>query len=341
MSKPPSAITWAGLAGGFVGVGVLIGPALRFSKTGESPHAWIGMMILLCSSLIWSVGSLYSRKAKNAPSPFLAAGQQMLCGGTLLIIAGTARGELHHFDPRQITMQSLGAFAYLVLIGEIIVYVSYAWLLRHCDPAKVATYAYVNPIVAVFLGAVFAGRNANVAHPDRRRIDYRLGRGCNHGATDEAKRFSSSRNHKSGRVRTMKIDSPNDGSVARRQSSGHSRWRAEVETALVYRDLAERESDEKRKGILLRMAEAEGRHAALEESCATWVRNRPPQRYAPTPTEPLVEQDCGTEIAIRRMEAAEEKHEAEFRDQRSRAGGEDVRDFLRESALEEKRTRAH
>ena len=82
------------------------------------------MMILLCSSLIWSVGSLYSRKAKNAPSPFLAAGQQMLCGGTLLIIAGTARGELHHFDPRQITMQSLGAFAYLVLIGGIIGYVS-------------------------------------------------------------------------------------------------------------------------------------------------------------------------------------------------------------------------
>ena len=157
MSKPPSAITWAGLAGGFVGVGVLIGPALRFSKTGESPHAWIGMMILLCSSLIWSVGSLYSRKAKNAPSPFLAAGQQMLCGGTLLIIAGTARGELHHFDPRQITMQSLGAFAYLVLIGGIIGYVSYAWLLRHCEPAKVATYAYVNPIVAVVLGAVFAG----------------------------------------------------------------------------------------------------------------------------------------------------------------------------------------
>ena len=101
MSKPPSAITWVGLAGGFVGVGVLIGPALRFSKTGESPHAWIGMMILLCSSLIWSVGSLYSRKAKNAPSPLLAAGQQMLCGGALLLIAGTAStGELRHFDAR-------------------------------------------------------------------------------------------------------------------------------------------------------------------------------------------------------------------------------------------------
>ncbi|MEP6603712.1 MAG: EamA family transporter [Spartobacteria bacterium] len=156
MAKRPSGITWAGLAGGFAGVGLLIGPALRFSKTGDSPQAWIGMSILLCSSLIWSAGSLYSRAAKHSASPFLAAGQQMLCGGTLLLIAGIATGELRHFDPRQITMQSLGAFVYLVLIGGIIGYVSYAWLLRHCEPAKVATYAYVNPIVAVLLGAMFA-----------------------------------------------------------------------------------------------------------------------------------------------------------------------------------------
>ncbi len=157
MSRRPSVVTWAGLAGGFVGVGLLIGPALRFSTTGESPKAWIGMTILLCSSLIWSAGSLYSRATRNSSSPFLAAAQQMLCGGTLLIIAGSATGEWRHFDPRQITMQSLGAFAYLVLIGGIIGYVSYAWLLRYCEPAKIATYAYVNPIVAVFLGAMFAG----------------------------------------------------------------------------------------------------------------------------------------------------------------------------------------
>ena len=162
MSRRPSAITWAGLAGGFVGVGLLIGPALRFSTTGESPQAWIGMTILLCSSLIWSAGSLYSRSAKNSSSPFLAAAQQMLCGGTLLILAGSATGEWRHFDPTQITMQSLGAFAYLVLIGGIIGYASYAWLLRHCEPAKVATYAYVNPIVAVFLGAMFAGEKLTV-----------------------------------------------------------------------------------------------------------------------------------------------------------------------------------
>ena len=135
---------------------MLIGPALHFKATGESPRAWIGMTILLCSSLIWSACSLYSRTTKISTSPFLAAAQQMLCGGTLLIIVGTAKGEWRHFDPQRITAQSTWAFVYLVLIGGIIGYVSYAWLLRHCEPAKVATYAYVNPIVAVLLGALFA-----------------------------------------------------------------------------------------------------------------------------------------------------------------------------------------
>ncbi len=156
IAPKPSPIVWLGLAGGFVGVAILIGPALPFSNNNGG-HAGIGMLILLCSSFIWSAGSLYSRAAKHSTSPFLAAGQQMLCGGALLLIAGIATGELRPFDPRQITMQSFEAFVYLVLIGGIIGYVSYAWLLRHCDPAKVATYAYVNPIVAVFLGTMFAG----------------------------------------------------------------------------------------------------------------------------------------------------------------------------------------
>ena len=86
----------------------------------------------------------------------LAAGQQMLCGGALLLAGGVITGELRHFDVHQISSQSLGAFVYLVFIGGIIGYASYAWLLRYCDPAKVATYAYINPIVAVLLGAMFA-----------------------------------------------------------------------------------------------------------------------------------------------------------------------------------------
>jgi len=117
-------------------------------------------------------------------------------------------------------------------------------------------------------------------------------------------------------------------------------WRAEVETAQVYRDLAAHEKDEKRRGILLRMAEAEERHAQRWEKKLVDLGE-------PIPTFPdtvgrrfkrWLNRALGTEIAIRRMEATEEKQEAQFRDQRDRAlaSEDDVRDFLRESALEEK-----
>jgi len=155
MIPRPAPIVWAGLAGGFLGVAILLGPALRFSSGGGT-HPAIGISILLLSSFIWSAGSLYSRTAKHAPSPFLGAAQQMFCGGLLLMLAGSFVGEPRHFHPANITTLSLGAFAYLVLIGAIVGYTAYFWLLRRCDPAKVATYAYVNPIVAVLLGAFFA-----------------------------------------------------------------------------------------------------------------------------------------------------------------------------------------
>jgi predicted membrane protein (TIGR00267 family) len=117
-------------------------------------------------------------------------------------------------------------------------------------------------------------------------------------------------------------------------------WRAEIETAQTYRDLAKREQDEKRKGILLRMAEAEERHAQRWE-----------KKLRDLGVEPPVPEDtirrrlnrwwnkiAGANIAIRRMEAAEERHEAEFREQADRAlaGEQDVQEFLRQSALEEK-----
>ncbi len=152
----PTPIVWLGLVGGFVGVGILLGPALRFSSNGGR-HPAIGMSILLVSSFIWSAGSLYSRTAKHAASPFLTAAQQMLCGGLLLLLTSFATGEVWRFHPGSMSILSLASFAYLVIIGAVVGYTAYIWLLRNCDPAKVATYAYVNPIVAVLLGAAFAG----------------------------------------------------------------------------------------------------------------------------------------------------------------------------------------
>ena len=140
----------------------------------------------------------------------------------------------------------------------------------------------------------------------------------------------------------MKNENPSNHGKDRQQTIGvvERNWRAEVETAQVYRDLAERERDDKRKGILLRMAEAEERHAQRWE---LKLRN--------LGVEPPVLRDtigrrlnrwwnkiAGAEVAIRRMEAAEERHEAEFHDQADRAlaGEQDVQEFLRKSALEEK-----
>jgi drug/metabolite transporter (DMT)-like permease len=146
---------WMGLAGGFVGVGILFGPGLHLHSPGER-NPVIGIAILLFTSFVWSAGSLYSRAAKHAPSPFLTAAQQMICGGILLLLAGVVTGELPRFHPHSISMLSFSSFVYLVIIGAVVGYTAYIWLLRHCDPAKVATYAYVNPIVAVLLGTFFA-----------------------------------------------------------------------------------------------------------------------------------------------------------------------------------------
>ena len=156
LAPRPTPIVWLGLAGGFAGVTILLAPALHFSA-GETGRPGIGILILLCSSFVWSAGSIYSRKATSVSPPLLLAAQQMICGGALLTLCGFLGGEHYRFDASHISALSIGAFAYLVTIGALVGYTAYIFLLRHCAPAKVATYAYVNPIVAVILGALFAG----------------------------------------------------------------------------------------------------------------------------------------------------------------------------------------
>src|SRR2546429_1844216 len=140
----------------------------------------------------------------------------------------------------------------------------------------------------------------------------------------------------------MSSENPSRDPKDRQETIGVVRrnWQAEVETAQTYRDLAGRERDEKRKGVLLRMAEAEERHAQRWEK-----KLRDLGVEAPILKDTIGRRlnrwwnkIAGAEIAIRRMEAAEERHEAEFRDQAERALARehDVQDFLRESALEEK-----
>src|SRR5579885_2395449 len=136
MSPRPQPIVWLGLIAGFCGVAVLLGSAstTRVTALQSANRPFIGMSILLCSSFIWSVGSLYSRRATHrSASPFLAAAQQMLCGGVLLFVLGVLTGELREFHPGAVRTVSVIAFIYLVLIGAVVGFTAYIWLLHHCD----------------------------------------------------------------------------------------------------------------------------------------------------------------------------------------------------------------
>lgn len=118
---------------------------------------WTGAFVLLLASLSWSLGSIYSRHARLPDSPLLFSGMQMLSGGALLLIAGTALGEWHRLDISGITLPSLLALAYLIVFGSWIGFTAYIWLLKVSTVSHVSTYAYVNPVVAVFLGWIFLG----------------------------------------------------------------------------------------------------------------------------------------------------------------------------------------
>jgi drug/metabolite transporter (DMT)-like permease len=111
---------------------------------------------MLVAPISWAAGSLYSRRAALPRSPLQANGMEMLVGGTLLLLLATATGEWSQFDASAISRQSAVAYFYLIVFGSIIAFTAYVWLLRATTPARASTYAYVNPIVAVFLGWALA-----------------------------------------------------------------------------------------------------------------------------------------------------------------------------------------
>jgi drug/metabolite transporter (DMT)-like permease len=139
-----------GIVVGIVGVAILVGP------TGGSDQIDpIGALALIVSPISWATGSLFSANRAKLPSrPLVATGGQMLAGGILLSIAGLVTGEWQRFVPTAISFDSLIALAYLTVIGSLLAFTTYGWLLRVAPLPLIATYAYVNPVVAVFLGTV-------------------------------------------------------------------------------------------------------------------------------------------------------------------------------------------
>lgn len=144
----------AGLALGLLGVVTLLGPARVLGAGALDP---VAVAALLVGSLAWATGSLYGRRADLPPDSFLASSMQMLAGGAALALGGLGRGEAARFDAGAVSARSAWALTYLVVFGSMLAFSAYGVLVRHVAPAKVATYAYVNPIVAVLLGALFGG----------------------------------------------------------------------------------------------------------------------------------------------------------------------------------------
>lgn len=144
-----SPIGVGGLVIGFCGMLVLMWPKLMTIEKGGGLDSFRGELALLGANLCWSVGSIYSKHRVKGVEPLMAVALEMLFAGVALTAAGLAFGEATRFHP---TPRSALALAWLVVAGSLLGYSAYIWLLNHVPAAKVSTYAYVNPIIAVALG---------------------------------------------------------------------------------------------------------------------------------------------------------------------------------------------
>lgn len=152
--RRPRAALVAGLLLGLGGLVLLVAPG----KFGGGEHVDpIGAAVLLLAALSWVVGSLYSRRAVLPKSTLLAISMEMIAGGALLWTLGLAVGEGARVHTEAITLKAILSLGYLVIFGSLIGFSAYIWLLKVSTPARVTTYAYVNPVVAVLLGWAFAG----------------------------------------------------------------------------------------------------------------------------------------------------------------------------------------
>ncbi len=140
---------------GFAGV-VLLVTGHNSSSVNASQNPW-GVAAVVMAGLCWAAGSLWSRYNAKPESPWMNAALQMICGGAALLLVSVFYGEPMRFHFAQISMQSWLSLLYLIVFGSWIAFSAYVWLLKVSTPARVATYAYVNPVIAVLLGHLMLG----------------------------------------------------------------------------------------------------------------------------------------------------------------------------------------
>ena len=149
--QPPRHVI-LGLALGFAGVALLVNPT---DIAGARTLDLVGAGTIVVASLLWATGSVYSRYAAQPASHWLSAGMQMLGGAAVLMTLSAASGEFTTLDWSAVSPAAFGAWVYVAAFGSV-AYGCYLWLLKASTPAKAATYAYVNPVIALFLGYLLA-----------------------------------------------------------------------------------------------------------------------------------------------------------------------------------------
>lgn len=150
----PTGRVFVGLALGFAGLAFLVGPSKLAGSGRVNP---LGAAVLVLASLSWATGSVFSRHLELPRAPLLGTAMQSLAGGALLIVVGLLTGQGARLDGSAVSLRSVVALGYLVVFGSLLGFSAYTWLLVHAPPTRVGTYAYVNPVVAMFLGWAFAG----------------------------------------------------------------------------------------------------------------------------------------------------------------------------------------
>jgi drug/metabolite transporter (DMT)-like permease len=143
----PRLATWLGVVVGFVGLAILVLPTADSGAIRVS-----GIALIVLAAMGWATGSWLQPRLPLPPNPFVTSVYEMVVGGLILLAAGLVTGEAGDVEPSEIGGASILAWVYLVVVGAMLAYTAYVWLLGHAPLSLIATYAYVNPVVAVFLG---------------------------------------------------------------------------------------------------------------------------------------------------------------------------------------------
>ena len=146
--RRPTGRVLAGLAVGFLGVGLIVGP----TRAGFGLAGLFAALAVMFGTICWAVGSVYSRYVPLPRSPFMASAAEMIAAGLALAGIAALTGEAAAFDPAAVSTASALSVAYLIVFGSLVAYAAYVWLLHNTTPARVSSYAFVNPLVAVLLG---------------------------------------------------------------------------------------------------------------------------------------------------------------------------------------------